>query len=49
MQEGEALAVFALNALGKRHLTISILTPAFAALFHVGISSEELTRNLKEK
>ena len=44
---GEALAVFALNALGKSSLTISIPTPAFlpafAALFHVGISSKECT------
>lgn len=38
---GEALAVFALNALSKSSLTISIPTPAFAALFHTGISSEE--------
>jgi len=43
----EALAVFALNALGKSSLTISIPTPvflpAFAVLFCVDISSEECT------
>lgn len=44
---GKVLAVFALNALGKSSLAISIPSPAFlpvfAALFHVGISSEACT------
>lgn len=46
-QEGKHLHFFFLNASGKSSLTISIPTPvflpAFAALFHVGISSKECT------